>query len=71
MASMAAVRTWKGLDEQAAYNDQHMSQPHVCFPIPLQHIHADLAWLGDIGMEDLREEEACTPEGEAYSLPCT
>ena len=27
--NMAAVRTWEGLDEQAAHDDQHMSEPHV------------------------------------------
>lgn len=38
-------RTWEGLYEQAAHDDQHMPQAHVRLPVALEHVHADLAGL--------------------------
>lgn len=57
--SQACDHTWKGLYKQAAHNDEHMPEAHVWLPVALQHIHADLARLGNIGMEDLGQEVAC------------
>jgi hypothetical protein len=55
------IERWlrEGLYEQAAHNHQDMPQPHVLLPIPLEDVHADVALLGDIRMEDLCQKPAC------------
>ncbi len=55
----ACHHTWEGLYEQAAHDDKDVPEAHVWLPVALQHIHADLARLGDIGVKDLGQEVAC------------
>lgn len=51
-------RIWERLDEQAAYDHEHMPKAHVRSPVLLENAHTDFACCGYVGVEDLGEEGA-------------
>lgn len=63
-------RLREGLYEEAAHNHQHMPQAHVRLPVPLEHVHADLALLGDVRVEDLRQKPPCRRSQNTFRELC-
>lgn len=62
------LREW--LDKEAPDHKQHMSDAKIRLPVLLEHIHADVAFLCHIWMEDLCQKVSCmTMEAISSVLP--
>ena len=48
-------------DDEQAFDDLEdvVERPRSGVPILLQRVHANLAFFGDVGMENLRYEKSC------------